>query len=126
MVNTAVGVSSEPLEFWTSNGDAVSTSVTEHKTKWERGGVNFTKITIGQTRIYDFLDEYFTKDVKFISLDTEATNLVLFEAMPDYVFEQIDMFCIEHDGGEAQIETRLLPFGFRRIYWNAENLLLAK
>lgn len=126
VVEIAIGISNEPLTFYTSGGDAVSTSVVDHKTKWEGGGVKFTPITVSQVHVKDFMDSYFSEDVKLISLDTEATNMEIFREMPEYVWKGIDLFCIEHDNCEEEIEARLRPYGFKSIYHNAENLILGK
>lgn len=121
----AVGVSNEPLKFYECE-DAVSTSVLDHKNKWEGAGVPYNEIVVPQIHVSDFMDKYCTEDVKFISIDTEATNMEIFRAIPDWVFEKIDMFCIEHDGGILEINGRLAPFGFNPIHMNAENLIVAK
>lgn len=125
VLNFAVGASSEDLEFYSSGGDAVSTSVEEHKTKWEGGGVKFEKITVPQMHVSDFMEKY-GKDAKFLSIDTEATNMQIFNAIPDWVWEQIDMICIEHDNCIVEIVGKLSPFGLNTKHINAENIILIK
>ena len=59
VLNFAVGTSNEVLTFFSSNGDAVSTSDISHKTKWEKGGgINYTEITVQQVNIIDFLNSF--------------------------------------------------------------------
>ena len=126
VLNFAVGTSNEVLTFFSSNGDAVSTSDISHKTKWEKGGgINYTEITVQQVNIIDFLNEY-GKDCDFISIDTEATNMQIFRNIPDWFFEQISMICIEHDESSDEIQVRLNKFGFKTNYINAENIILSK
>lgn len=125
VLNFAVGNSDEDLKFYSSGGDAVSTSVNEHRTKWEKGGVNFSEITVPQRHVSDFLQEH-GKDVLFISIDTEATNMDIFRSIPDHVFEQIEMLCIEHDNCIVEIVGKLAPFGLNTVHINAENIILAK
>ncbi len=126
VLNFAVGTSNEPLAFYSSNGDAVSTSDLSHKDKWEKGGgINYTKIIVPQVNIIDFLNEY-GKDCDFISIDTEATNMQIFRNIPDWFFEQISKICIEHDNYTEEIEQKLKPFGFKTNYINAENIILSK
>lgn len=126
VLNFAVGTSNEPLTFYSSNGDAVSTSDISHKDKWEKGGgINYTEITVPQVNIVDFLNEY-GKDCDFISIDTEATNMQIFRNIPDWFLEQISMICIEHDNYTEEIEQKLKPFGFKTNYINAENIILSK
>lgn len=125
VLNFAVGNSNEDLDFYTSNGDAVSTSVESHKTKWESGGVKFEKITVPQMHVFDFMEEYLA-DTLFLSIDTEATNMQIFHAIPDSVWNQIEMFCIEHDNAIVEIVGKLGIFGFKTDYINAENIILSK
>jgi FkbM family methyltransferase len=125
VLNVAIGTSNEPLTFYSSNGDAVSTSDIEHKEKWQKGGINYTEITVPQKHIVQFL-EYFGHDVDFISIDTEATNMDIFRAIPDWFWSQISMLCIEHDNCVVEIVGKLESFGFQTKYLNAENIILAK
>jgi len=123
-LNVAIGTSSEPLEFYLSE-DAVSTSDVPHMTKWANAGVKFEKTTVPQIHVADFMKEYCV-DIDFISLDTEATNMKIFRAIPDFVFEQISCFCIEHDGLSDEVEDRLASFAFYPMYFNGENIILGK
>lgn len=119
----AIGTSNEPLTFYESNGDAVSTSVIEHKNKWENGGVKYTEITVPQMHIVDFLEQY-GNGTDFISIDTEATNIDIFRLIPQWFFHEISMICIEHDNHIEEIQSRLPEF--KTLYINAENIILAK
>lgn len=125
VLNVAIGVSNEELEFYSSGGDAVSTSVQEHKEKWQKGGVNFETIKIPQLHVAEFLEAN-GKDASFISIDTEATNIQIFNAIPDWFWQQIDMICIEHDNCIVEIVGKLAPFGLETKHLNAENIILYK
>jgi FkbM family methyltransferase len=125
VLQTAIGISSEDLVFYTSNGDAVSTSDVNHKSKWEKGGVKYNQITVPQLHIVEFLEQH-SKDIDFISIDTEATNMDIFRAIPEWFWSQISMLCIEHDNETETIINRLTPFGFKELYRNAENIILGK
>lgn len=125
VLNIAVGEVNGEIDFYDCGGDAISTSDEAHMKKWERAGVKYTKIKVPQVSIVDFMNEY-CKDVDFISIDTEATNMALFINIPDFVFKQISMLCIEHDNRQDEIEKKLKKFGFTTRYMNAENILLAK
>lgn len=125
VLNFAVGASNEDLEFFSSGGDAVSTSVAEHAEKWKGAGVKYESIMVPQMHVGEFMEKY-GKDVKFLSIDTEATNMVIFNSIPDWVFEQIDMICIEHDNCIVEIVSKLAQFGLNTKYINAENIILAK
>lgn len=123
--NFAIGASNEDLVFYSSNGDAVSTSDIEHRDKWQKGGINYTETIVKQVHVLDFL-EVFGKNIDFISIDTEATNMDIFRLIPDWFWSQLSMLCIEHDNGIAEIQAKLEPFGFKTNYINAENIILAK
>lgn len=75
--------------------------------------------------VVDFMNEH-CKDVSFISIDTESTNLDVFRSIPDFVWEQIKMIVIEHDGKHEEISDKLSSYGFVTLHINAENIILAK
>lgn len=125
VLNVAIGETSGEIDFYESDGDAVSTSDEAHMTKWGDAGVKYTKIKVPQMSVVDFMEKY-GREVDFLSIDTEATNIVVFRNIPDWVFEQVKMICIEHDGCHEEIENRLAEFGFTTRYINAENIILAK
>lgn len=124
VLNCAVGVTGGEIDFYACQ-DAVSTSDIDHKNKWEAAGVPYTKIKVNQVNVVDFMNQY-AKGIDFLSIDTESTNIQLFRMIPDFVFEQIKMLCIEHDNNEAEIEARLMKHGFTTHYLSAENIILAK
>lgn len=125
VLNVAIGETTGEIDFYESDGDAVSTSDKDHMKKWGDAGVKYTKIKVPQMSVISFMDEY-CKDVDFLSIDTEATNITVFRNIPNYVWEQIKMLCIEHDNYYEEIENKLSDFGFARMYFNGENIILAK
>lgn len=124
VLQMAIGLSNEPLTLHVCE-DAVSTTNAEWRDTWANAGVQYTEQQVPQMHIGAFLDQ-FGQGCTFISIDTEKTNIELFRAIPDWFFKQIDMLCIEHDGLEKEVEARMQPFGFKRLYFNAENIILAK
>jgi FkbM family methyltransferase len=124
VLQLAIGLSNEPLTLHVCE-DAVSTTNVDWRNTWAEAGVQYTEQTVPQMHIVDFLLQY-GKDVKFISIDTEKTNIELFRAIPDWFFRQIEMLCIEHDGLDKEVEMAMQPFGFKRVLFNAENIILAK
>jgi FkbM family methyltransferase len=125
VLNVAIGENSGEIDFYESDGDAVSTSDEGHMKKWGDAGVKYTKIKVAQMSVIEFMDQY-AKDADFITVDTESTNIILFRLIPDWVFKRISLFCIEHDGFHEEIEEKLLKFGFQALYLNAENIILGK
>lgn len=124
VLNIAIGETTGEIDFYSCQ-DAVSTSDIDHKNKWEAAGVPFTKIKVQQVSVAEFMNEY-CKYVSFLSIDTEGTNLAVFRNIPDFVFQQIKMICIEHDGHQDEMQAKLVRFGFATVYINAENLIMAK
>lgn len=125
VLNIAIGETSGEIDFYESDGDAVGTTDVEHMKKWGAAGVKYTKIKVPQLSVSDFMHEYCDK-VDFISIDTEATNMAVFRAVPEFVWQQIRMLCIEHDNCKQEIEEKLSKYGFNVLYTNAENIILAK
>lgn len=125
VLNVAIGEANGEIDFYDSNGDAISTSEEAHMKKWAAAGVSYKKIKVPQISVVDFCNEY-CGDADFMSIDTEATNMSVFRSVPNLVWEQIKMLCIEHDNFQEEIEAKLALFGLRTLYVNGENIILAK
>lgn len=123
--NVAIGVENGEIDFYESGGDAVGTTDEAHMKKWKDGGVKYTKIKVKQVAVNEFMHEHCV-DIDMLSIDTEATNMIIFRNMPDFVWKQIKLLVIEHDQCQKEIEDKLTEFGFTKLYENGENLLLAK
>lgn len=111
------------INFYESNGDAVSTSNLEHKEKWEKNGVPYKLLKVEALSTKD-LEVKLKEKVNFLSLDVEATNISIFNSFSDEFLLGLDMLCIEHDNDIDIIVNRML--GFKIIHQNGENLILAK
>lgn len=125
VLNVAIGETNGEIDFYDCGGDAISSSEISHRDKWAASGVNYTKIKVQQMGVVDFFNQY-GKDVDFLSIDTEATNIVVFRNIPEWVFERVQLLCIEHDNYIDEIEATCLKYGLTTIYVNAENILLSK
>lgn len=124
VLNIAIGADNSEIDFYQCE-DAVSTSDPEHMKKWNEAGVKYNLMKIKQVSIADFMAEHL-KGVTFLNIDTEATNMNIFRAMPEPVWYQIKMLCIEHDNYQGEVEQKLGQYGFAAVYSNAENIILAK
>lgn len=126
VLNFAVG---EPgnidVDFYESDGDAVGTTDFEHMEKWKKGGVNYTKIKVKQVGVEDFFNQY-GHGVDMISIDTEATNMVVFRHVPEWFWKEVKLVVIEHDGCQEEIEETLNKYGFSTLHVNNENIISAK
>lgn len=125
VLNVAIGETNGEIDFYDCGGDAISTTDEKHKAKWAAAGVKYTQIKVPQMSVVDFFNEY-GKGADFLSIDTEATNMVVFNNVPDWVWQEIKMVCIEHDTHQEEIEEKLNTFGFITLYVNAENIIMAK
>lgn len=126
LINAAIAEESGVIEFYESNGDAVSTTDIKHKEKWETGGnIKYQKMFVESISMKLFMHKY-GHGTDFISLDTESTNMKLFRLIPDFVWQQISMIVVEHDGGMKEIEDKLSGWGFSTVHINAENIISAK
>ena len=125
VVPVAIGTEHKTIKFFDSCGDFVSTSVEAHRRKWERGGVRFVETEVDQITPRDLLDRH-GYDFDFVSIDTEATNAAVLDAMPWEEMPACSLVCVEHDNRDADIVARLGPLGFRVLHRNGENLILSR
>lgn len=123
--NFAVGLTNGDIGFYESDGDAVGTTDLDHMNKWGAAGVKYSRIVVPQVSVTDFMTDHF-EGTDFLSIDTEATNLDIFRSLPAFVFEQVKLICIEHDGLFEEISSTLVQYGFKTIHLNAENIILGK
>ena len=126
LVNCAIGVKDEWLEFYDSNGDGVSSSNLAHVAKWANGSsVKFTKFLLRSVGI----DEFFKKfgyDFQFLNLDVEMLNWELFQLLPFKELASLKVICVEHDRHFEEMANLVAPFGFTRVALNGENAILAR
>lgn len=125
LVNCAVGVSDDWLEFYDANGDAVSSSDVVHVGKWSTGNVKFTKFMLRALPV-DLLFKTFGVDYTFINLDVESLNWALFQMIPWEQLKNLKVICVEHDGHHDAMAAVALKHGFKKIGFNGENLILAR
>ena len=122
----AIGLENKKAIFYDSNGDAISSFDTKHVKKWERNwNSKFDKIEV-EVITFDKLFEEYGTDFDFINIDVEATNYQLFKRLDFNKLNKCKLFCIEHDKYNKEIENKLKPFGFKRILFNPENIILGR
>lgn len=124
LVNAAVCATTGFTEFFDSGGDAVSTTQTAHKAKWEKGyGSMFKKMIIYGITFGDLFRQ-FGFNFDFINLDVEGVSADMFMLLPLQQLERTRCLCIEHDGKMTEIQERASQFGFGYVHHNAENIIL--
>jgi len=128
LVNAAICPERLPrmVEFYDSGGDAISTTDMKHVEKWEAGyKCKFQKFFVYMMP----LAEVFTKfgcSFQFINIDVESTNHALFLELPFSHLTDTRMICVEHDGNDMNMEGKAHSWGFVRLSFNGENLILAR
>lgn len=124
VVNAAVAPTNGFIDFFDSGGDAVSTTQTAHKEKWENGyGSKFAKMMVYAITFSDIFRKFGTQ-FDFINLDVEGVSAELFALLPLQMLERTRCLCVEHDGKIAEIQDRAAQFGFGYVHHNAENVIL--
>lgn len=124
LYNCALGLNDGKTVFYESGLDAVGTLCLKHKEKWEKGcGVKYHSIIIDVVKTENFFKQSLG-NIDFLSLDTEALNIEIFNRIPDSFWDSISLLCIEHDNKVEHICQKLSSF--RQLLCNAENLILGK
>jgi FkbM family methyltransferase len=124
LFNFALGDHNGKVDFYDSGGDAISTLDLGHKDKWEKGSsIQYKKTTVDLVSTEEFFLEH-GKDIDFLSLDTESTNIQIFDQIPSSFWDRVSLFCIEHDNRVDYIQSKLPSF--RQLLFNPENLILGK
>lgn len=115
------------IDFYESNGDAVSTTEVLHKEKWEQTpGVSFNKIQVPAMSMTNFIGEH-GLDADLISIDVESKNIDLFNSIINLLDNTaIKIMCIEHDGYYDYMIAKMAEKKFRCVLYNNENLIFVK
>lgn len=126
LIQAAVGSEAKFMDFYDSNGDALSTTSLEHVQKWQRGySVNYRKFLVYMLPFSAVFDRYgFQFD--FINIDVENANLELFNLLPVEKLTATRAICVEHDGATDQMMQKVRGYGFQPVFTNGENLILAR
>ncbi len=121
----AIGNDTEIIPFWESNGDAVSSTDINHVRKWEKGyGSKFDKITVQCYTLEDLIEQSTYKQFNFVSIDVENDRLGI-DILKQVNLYSVGMICLEC-GYDFRSEVKTLMSGWKEVYSNAENILLAR
>jgi FkbM family methyltransferase len=126
--NVAIGLTDSYVDFYDSNGDAISSFSKEHADKWTTGaGSKFNKISVKAITITSLFDKH-GYDYDFINLDVESINLQIFKEIMTHIdkLTKLKLMCIEHDNHFNYIEQQLAKYGFKKIMQNGENIILGR
>ncbi len=125
-LNYAFAETNGTLKFYSSGGDAVSTTSIKHRDKWIRGSkVKFTETTVQAINAQSLFEQYGSK-YDFISLDVEGTNYQLLQQLPLTSLET-KLICVEYDHRLPEIIDYCKSHGLTRIiYESSENIIMGK
>lgn len=124
-VNAAVAPSEGWLEFYDTDGDALSTSSEDHRARWAAAKVPFQKMLVYAVS-WNLLLTQFGCAFDFINVDVEGNSFDLFSALPLQKLPHLRALCVEHDWRVSEIYTHASRFGFRYVMHNTENVILAR
>jgi FkbM family methyltransferase len=124
LVNAAIAPQEKWLEFYDSNGDALSTSSTQHVEVWSKGGVKYTKFMLKAIGMNELFTKFGSR-YDFINLDVESLNWELFQALPWMWLDETSVICVEHDAYSKEMIEMATKYGFKKVTENGENLIFS-
>jgi FkbM family methyltransferase len=124
LINAAFAQDTGETTFFTANGEAISTTSPEHKTRWEGlWDVKYSEIKVNKINLSSF---YNGETYTFVNLDVESTNWDLLQLLPlDKM--KTELICVEHDKNIDMIKEYCARFGLvKELLQNGENLILGR
>lgn len=113
----------EPLTFWTSNGDMVSTSNPAHRALWAAAGVPFSEVRVAAIGVLELPP---VRRFDFVNLDVEGRNWELLQALPLAEW-RTRVICVEYENKPDEMLSLCAAAGLGRlVYRSAENLVIAR
>lgn len=123
--NCCIGNETGVFPFFDSNGDALSSTDPVHVKKWEDNyNVKFTKTTKQFYTLEDLIKQSAYKSFNFVSIDVENDRLGI-DILKQVELNSVGMVCLEC-GYEFRSEVKKYMSGWKEVYSNAENILLAR
>lgn len=123
--NCAIGNGTGVIEFWDSNGDALSSTDKAHVDKWTKNyGSKFDKVTVQCFTLEDLIEQSTYKSFNFVSIDVENDRLGI-DILKQVDLYSVGMVCLECSYG-LRAEVKSYMAGWKEVYSNAENILLAR
>ncbi len=120
-LNAAIAVKPGIVQFWDSNGDAVSTTSDTHAKVWGTI-VGFKKFWVQTTDIETIL-AIFGDQFDMVNLDVESTNIEILHTLPlDRM--GVRLICVEFDGDIPAVKDYCK--GFIELHRTNENIILGR
>lgn len=123
--NCCIGTETGVFRFFDSNGDALSSTDKAHVKKWtENYGSKFTEITKQFYTLQDLITKSAYKSFNFVSIDVENDRLGI-DILKQVNLYSVGMICLECSY-DFRNEVKQYMSGWKEVYSNAENILLAR
>ena len=121
----AIGNETKEIEFYESNGDALSTTDPAHVKKWtENYGSKFDTITVPYFTLNDLLEKSKYKQFNFVSIDVENDRLGI-DILKQIDLYSVGMICLECSYVHRK-EVKSYMSGWKEVYNSAENIILCR
>lgn len=122
VVGCAVGVERGLITMHLTE-DAVSTSDPETFRKWKTAGGYYGKARLWAMSFDDVITQFGAFDL--INLDAEGISVDLLHRLLRYEMYPA-CICVEHDGRESEVIQAATARGYKIVYGNGTNLVLAR
>lgn len=134
-INCAIGTINGFLNFYESNNlinsddlGLVSSLLADETDKWRKAGVGYTEYKVECYNWETFLDKFHFKNQNFdiISIDIEGVD---YDVLIQMNLEELGckVLCVEFNGKDIQkYLDYVIPFGFKLVHQNPENLIFLK
>lgn len=123
--NCAIGKETGIFDLSDSNGDALSSTDPAHVKKWtENYGAKFTTVPTQFYTLNDLLKKSKYKQFNFVSIDVE-NDLLGIAILKQIDLYSVGMICLEC-GYDYRKEVKDYMSGWKEVYSNAENIILAR
>lgn len=121
----AIGTETGIFNLRDSGGDALSSTDPVHVKKWEDNyNVTFTDVDTQFYTLDDLLKKSVYKQFNFVNIDVENDRLGI-DILKQIDLYSVGMICLECEH-KNRAEVKSLMNGWKEIYSNAENILLAR
>lgn len=124
IVQALVGDTDTFSKFYSSIGDAVSSTDINHVNNWKRTGSTFREVYTNIISI-NTLNSILPEKVDFINIDVEGQSAYL-ATLIDYDKLQTKVVCIEHDNQIDMLNNHMNKFNFIPYAINHTNIIFKR
>jgi len=123
--NCCIGTQTGEFPFYDSGGDAISSTSKEHVDKWANNyKCTFTETTKQFYTLVDLIEQSAYTKFNFVNIDVE-NDLLGIDILKQVDLYSVGMVCLEV-GYQHRATVMEYMKGWKEVYSNAENMLLAR